>query len=162
MPDPATTSMLNTLVPVIVGGVIGLAGGLVGPPFLHHLQQKAEKKRKRAEKFEELVAAVYEHDHWMDTIRQIRVVELEGEMTVSPFAKIHAISDVYFPQFQRAVEDLATAARAYRMWMYEVAQHKPETKEELYAGHQKVVTPYMEKQNALLAELKRFAQREFQ
>jgi len=47
--------MFDVLLPVIVGGVIGIAGGLIGPPFLHHLQQKAEKKRKRAEKFEELV-----------------------------------------------------------------------------------------------------------
>jgi hypothetical protein len=44
---------------------------------------------------------------------------------VSSFAKIHAISDIYFPQFEKAVEVLATAALAYRMWMYEVAQHKP-------------------------------------
>jgi hypothetical protein len=43
------------LVSVIVGGMIGLAGGLVGPPFLHRLQVKAEKEKRRAQKFEELV-----------------------------------------------------------------------------------------------------------
>jgi hypothetical protein len=57
------TTMLNVLLPAIVGGLIAIAGGLVGPPFLHHLQQKAERKRKRAEKFEELIAALYEHHH---------------------------------------------------------------------------------------------------
>jgi hypothetical protein len=151
-----------TLVPVIVGGVIGFASGFFGPWFLERRKETAEKKRKRAEKFEELVAAVYEHDHWIDTLRRIHVLQFEGEITVSPFAKIQAISDVYFPQFEKAVEDLATAALAYRMWMYEVAQHKPETKEELYAGHKKIVEPYMQKQKALLAVLKTFARQEFQ
>jgi hypothetical protein len=95
-------------------------------------------------------------------MRGVQVLEFEGEITVSPFGKIQAISDVYFPQFGKAVEDLGTAALAYRMWMYEVAQHKPETKEELYAGHKKIVAPYMEKQNALLAALRTFARRGFQ
>ena len=148
--------------------IIGLVGVIVGAaisPVTNYLlaarKEATDKKRKRAEKFEELVAAVYEHDHWMDNIRRIRVLEFEGEFTVSPFAKIHAISDIYFPQFEKAVEDLATAALAYRMWMYEVAQHKPENKEELLSGHQKVVTPYMEKQRELLAELRTFARQEF-
>ena len=90
---------------------------------------------------EELVAAVYEHDHWMDTMRRIYVLKFEGEIKLSPFAKIHAISDIYFPQFEKAVEDLATAARAYRKWMYEVARHKPENNEELLSGHLVWVAP---------------------
>jgi hypothetical protein len=134
----------------------------VGPPFLHHLQRRAEKKKKRAEKFEELVAAVYEHDHWIDNLRRIYVINFEGEIRVSPFAKIHAIADIYFPQFEKAIVELGTAAKEYRMWMYEVAQNKPETKTELYAEHQKVVMPYMQKQDALLAELRTLARREFQ
>jgi hypothetical protein len=126
------------------------------------LQTADTKKRKRAEKFEELVAAVYEHDHWMDNLRRTYVVGFEGEIKVSPFAKMHAIADVYFPQFEKAIVELGTTAKEYRRWMYEVAQHKPETKTELFAGHQKVVTPYMQKQEVLLAELRAFARREFQ
>jgi hypothetical protein len=57
--------MFEVLIPVVVGGLIAIAGGLVGPPFLHHLQVKADKRKRRAEKFEELVVALHEHKHWL-------------------------------------------------------------------------------------------------
>jgi hypothetical protein len=131
------------LLSVIVGGLLGGGGTLVVSTYLHRLQTADTKKRKRANKFEELVAAVYEHDHWIDNLRRFYVVDFQGEIKVSPFAKIHAISDIYFPQFEKAIVE-------------------PATNTELFAGHQKVVTPYMQKQDALLAELRAFARREFQ
>jgi hypothetical protein len=158
MPDPS-------LAPTIVGGLIAIGGtivGIAGSTLIFLLQTRAEKKKRREEKFLDLVAAVYEHDHWLDTLRRTYVVELEGEIKVSPFAKIQAISDVYFPQFGKAVDELGAAAQEYRNWMYEVAQHMPETKAELFAGHKIAVAPYMAKQNALLAELKTFSRRNFQ
>jgi hypothetical protein len=45
-------------------------------------------------------------------MRGVQVLEFEGEITVSPFGKIQAISDVYFPQFGKAVEDLGTHSNA--------------------------------------------------
>jgi hypothetical protein len=42
-----------SLLPVIVGGLIGLAGGVVGPWFLQKGKDETEKKKHRAEKFEE-------------------------------------------------------------------------------------------------------------
>jgi hypothetical protein len=161
MPDASNVSLM----PIIVGGLLAIGGtviGAAGSTLVFLLQSRSEKKKRRAEKFEELVAAVYEHDHWIDNLRRIYVSEFEGEIKVSPFAKIQAISDIYFPQFESAVEELATAAREYRGWMYEVAKHKQENKEEVLAGHQKVVAPYMVKQNALLTELRIFARQEFQ
>jgi hypothetical protein len=154
-----------SLMPTIVGGLIAIGGivvGIAGSTLVFLLQTRAERKKRREEKFLDLVAAVYDHDHWLDTLRRIYVVEIEGEIKVSPFAKIQAISDVYFPQFEKAVDELGNAAREYRAWMYEVAQHKPETKAELNAGHKIAVAPYTAKQNALLAELRNFSRREFQ
>jgi hypothetical protein len=83
MPDPS-------LAPTIVGGLIAIGGtivGIAGSTLIFLLQTRAEKKKRREEKFLDLVAAVYEHDHWLDTLRRTYVVELEGEIKVSPFAK---------------------------------------------------------------------------
>jgi hypothetical protein len=140
----------------------GAAIGALGANLVSLFQQRAERRKRREDKFLDLVAAVYEHDHWLDSLRRIYVVELESEIKVSPFAKIQAISDVYFPQFEKAVDELGNAAREYRAWMYEVAQHKPETNAELNAGHKIAVAPYTAKQNALLAELRTFSRRNFQ
>jgi hypothetical protein len=153
-----------SLMPTIVGGLIAIGGtiiGVAGSTIVFLLQTRAERKKRREEKFLDLLAAVYEHDHWIDTLRRIYVVGIKGEITVSPFAKIQAISDVYFSQFEKAVDELGAAAQSYRMWMYEVAQHRP-PKERLYEEHQKVAASYMAKQNALLAQLKTFSRRKFQ
>jgi len=161
MSDVGTASTLLALLPVVVGGLIGIIAASVGPYLMQRAKDAADKKRKRAEKFEELVGAVYEYDHWIDTTRGIRVVGFEGAITVSPFAKIHAISDIYFPQFERAVEELRTAGHAYVMWMLEAAQNRPQkdTLDASLAEHETVVRPYMEKRNALLTELRSFARR---
>ena len=147
MPDPATTSMLNTLVPVIVGGVIGLAGGLVGPPFLHHLQQKAEKKRKRAEKFEELVAAVVEHYHWFAVMRFFYISGQGSQPTLSPLTKIDAIASTYFPEFEGLVRELSSASSEYEKWILSTGQKRinNEPGYEKLIGHDDVLTKYTEK-----------------
>ena len=46
---------METLLPVIVGGLIGLVGGFVGPWFLQKAKEGSEKKKHRAEMFEELL-----------------------------------------------------------------------------------------------------------
>ena len=46
---------METLLPVIVGGLIGLVGGFVGPWFLQKAKEGSEKKKHRAEKFGELL-----------------------------------------------------------------------------------------------------------
>src|ERR1700680_1778044 len=98
MSDTAmVTPLLNVLLPVIVGGAIGIVAGLIGPYFIQRAKDAAERKRKRAEKFEELVAAVVEHGHWLDALRNIRGLGVGSELgfateiTLSPMAKIHAI-----------------------------------------------------------------------
>lgn len=165
----ASTPLINVLLPllpVVVGGLIGIISGLVsgwlGPYFIQRAKDATDKKRRQAEKFEELVGAVYEYDHWIDTTRRIRVAGYEGEITVSPFAKIHAISDTYFPQFTRAVEELRTAGDAYGTWMLAAQAKRALDGVGLYPGHETVMEPYMEKLDALLTELRIFAQREFQ
>lgn len=164
MPDPATTSMLNTLVPVIVGGVIGLAGGLVGPPFLHHLQQKAEKKRKRAEKFEELVAAVVEHYHWFAVMRFFFISGQGSQPTLSPITKIEAIASLYFPEFKDLVRQLDSASNNYEIWILDTGQKRirNEPGYEKLIGHDDVLTKYTDARKAFLAELRKLGRQEFQ
>ena len=109
--------MLATLVPVIVGGVIALAGGWFGPWVLEGRKEKAEKKKRRAEKFEELVAAIYEFDHWLDNERTRGLGGSTSPPEVSPFAKIQAISAVHFPSFDPLIRELDNGAASYRVWI---------------------------------------------
>jgi hypothetical protein len=93
----------TSLWPVVVGGLLGVGGtlvGVIGTTFREAAQQRHEKAKRRADKFEELVAAVYEFDHWLDIMRHRDAFGAgEAPETVSPFAKVQSISAVYFPQF---------------------------------------------------------------
>lgn len=110
----------GSLWPVVAGGLLGVGGtvvGMIGTTIRDAAQQRHEKARRRADKFEELVAAVYEFDHWLDGIRLRDAIGIDnGEpQRVSPFAKVQAISSVYFPQFNDAVAELDAAATKYRL-----------------------------------------------
>jgi hypothetical protein len=48
----------------LLGTAIGGAIGLLGPWLLQRRREAEENRQRRAAKFEELVAAIYEFDHW--------------------------------------------------------------------------------------------------
>jgi DNA-binding helix-hairpin-helix protein with protein kinase domain len=73
-------------------------------------QERREARKRRADKFEELVAAVYEFDHWLDGIRNRDAFGHDNVAeTASPFAKVQSISSIYFPQFVEPIAELDQA-----------------------------------------------------
>jgi hypothetical protein len=82
----------TSLWPVVVGGLLGVGGtmvGMIGTTIRDVAQQRHEKAKRRSDKFEELVAAVYEHDHWLEGMRDRDAFGLgDAQKTVSPFAKV--------------------------------------------------------------------------
>lgn len=97
-------NMLDTLIPVIVGGVIGILGGLVGPPLSYWLSERSEKKKQKVEKFEELMDAIYAYEHWLDLVKNIRVFGHEDTHPPSPLSKVRAISSIYFSPVRSVLE----------------------------------------------------------
>jgi hypothetical protein len=139
------------------------AAGWLGPSLLEHRKEAAEKKKRRAEKFEELVAAIYEFDHWLDRQNDIIVHGEQGTIEVSPFAKIQAISAVYFPQFDDKIAELDRATLGYRVWMGAAGEKRlMGDTAGMRGGFNEAYLPYGKKRNALLTALKEFARSEFQ
>ena len=106
-----------SLWPVALGGLLGMGGtmvGVIGATIRDGAQQRNEKAKRRADKFEELVAAVYEFDHWLDTLRLRNAFGQDVPRTISPFAKVQSISAVYFSQFDELVSELEIAAKYIR------------------------------------------------
>ena len=79
------------MMPAIFGLVGTIVGGFLtgGMTFLVSRQQRiADAKKRRTDKLEELVAAVYEFDHWVDRNKQRYVVGEDIPETISPLAKV--------------------------------------------------------------------------
>jgi hypothetical protein len=164
MSDTGTAlSVWTGLLPVLVGGAIGILGGMIGPYFIQHAKDATDRKRKRAEKFEELVTALYEHRHWLDTLEDIRVFGADLRAAVSPFAKVQAISAVHFQNFAPALAELDALGRKYEAWMSKAAVKRLEHPTALpnTDGLIDVYGPYNEKFWVILADLRDFARREF-
>ena len=161
---PTLTTIVMVLAPVIVGGLIGLAGGFFGPRWLQKQKEAADKKKKRAEKFEELVGAVVEHTQWIGALR-FYAISGEGSLpTLSPITKIEAIATTYFPEFEGFVRQLNSASSEYEQWILSTGQKriKKEPGYENLIGHDDVLTKYSDKRAEFLIALKLFARREFQ
>ncbi len=100
----------TSLLPVIVGGLLTMGGGVigfVGSVIRDVVQTKHDNKKLRAAKFEELVSAVYEYDRWLDTKMAIQAHGQQGTLSFNPAAKIAAISAVYFPSVQDRIKQMS-------------------------------------------------------
>jgi hypothetical protein len=162
MADASSPGMLATLLPVLVGGALALAGSWLGPWLLERRKENAETRKRRAEKFEELVEAVFEFDRWIDHGRQHYVYGKDVPDAVSPFWKVHAISAAYFPQFDGAINELSLASGNYRLWMTKAGARRIGSESgKANDGFTDVYAPYAEKRDALLKALKEFAAEEF-
>lgn len=155
-------SSVQTLWPVIVGGVIGIAGGVIGPGLLYWLQSKDDKKKHLAQKFEEMVAAVYGHDHWLDAQRDHRLFKGAAPDRVAPLRKVQAISTVYFPAFEPSISRFEDAARSYELWMLATARKRlDDPQASLSEGHDEAYSSYGREREALLSDLEEYARRHF-
>jgi hypothetical protein len=123
----------TSLWPIVASGLLtglfalgGIGVGLVGTARRDAAQDRRDAKKRRADKFEELVAAVYEFDHWLTDIRDREAVGLhvDGPKMVSPFAKVEAISSVYFPQFIPLIDELDDASVQYLLWINDTRQKR--------------------------------------
>ena len=115
-----------SLWPVVVGGLLGVGGtlvGVIGTTIRDAAQQRHEKAKRRADKFEELVAAVYEFDHWLYSMQQRDAFGTDkAPQTASPFAKVQSISSVYFPQFDELIGELDRTSIEHLLWINDAKQ----------------------------------------
>jgi hypothetical protein len=157
--------------PILMSGLLsgafalgGIGVGLRETARWDAAQERRETRKRRAEKFEELVAAVYEFNYWVDSIRRQHAFgDDNGPEKVSPFAKVQSISAVYFPQFNKLIGELDRAADRYLGWIYQARQKRIASGSELLSdGFKEAYVPYGQKREALLNALKKFAWEEFQ
>jgi hypothetical protein len=130
---------------------------------MHRQQQRADNAKRRAEKFELLVGALYDHQHWINIARRVRVFGKSIEEPVSPFAKVEAITHIYFPEFKEQVKAIGKATQAYETWMLQAGLRRLQGEDvgEVVKDQNTVGEPYARALVAMFIEIEKFAQREF-
>jgi hypothetical protein len=156
----------GSLAPVIVGGLLAMGGGAVTGGItliVNAIQSSKDKEKRRAEKFEELVTAVYEFEAWLNDRENMMAWGEKVEIGVSPLAKLESISAVYFPTFMKKIEALALVSKNYQAWMAEAGFKRTsgKTAQEVNEGLIDVYNPYLVRRDELLEELKKYAVENF-
>ncbi|HEY9091959.1 hypothetical protein [Parasphingorhabdus sp.] len=153
---------MESLVPVIVGGIIGLAGGIVGPPLAHWLNEESSNRKKRAEKLEEMLSCIYAHDHWLSVVQSIRVFGAQDTQEPAPLPKAKAIAAIYFPQFISSLSELDAVGSHYELWMFKAAKKRLSGNiNGIGEGQIEARRPYRQKREEVLDNLRMFAASEF-
>jgi hypothetical protein len=117
----------SSLAGVIVGGLIALAAGVIGPLVIEwrrHAYEKQkqedekqkETRRKKEDKLEELSTALYSHEYWLIQV-QNRINQgdkaLDAIMTKlppPPLPKAQAIANIYFHELKGDLTALSAAS----------------------------------------------------
>jgi hypothetical protein len=158
----------TSLVPVIVGGLIAMGGVLISGGItlaVNFMQARNEQKKRRRDKFEELVTALFDYEHWANVARDMylygAVSEVVPTLPPSPFAKLHAISAVHFPEFEKKIQELQRAGFAYVAWIYAARKKKLDGDKEYIAGYKEAYEAFLKVVTSVRTELTSYAGREF-
>lgn len=150
----------SSLLPVLLGGGIGLIGaaiGVGGSLMANFLTSAAERKRRRGEKFEELVREVYRFDHWLTDVRDKHAYGSALLPGVTPLANIEAITTVHFPSLRSAVQAMATQAGIYQVWIMEAGGRRVANKlSEINDGQTEAYRPYRAAWKTLIDALRAY------
>lgn len=117
MNEAAETSVWTILLPVLVGGVLATIGGAVGPTLSYLFVARSTKIAKTEQRFEDLLSAIYEYDHWLDHRRNQVAYGQEMALAAPPISKAIAIAIIHFPKLLPSIKELDTASQTYTLWM---------------------------------------------
>lgn len=152
------TSTLVVLLPVVAGGALTLAG----ISWTHRLQTRADRQKRRSEKFEELVSAVYEQDHWLDSFRDSTAFGEKLTLQPPPLSKVAAIATVYFPAFHLKIRTYEIGCLEFQSWAVGAARKRIRGElDNIIDGHQEANAKYIAGRDDFLEFLRDYADKEF-
>jgi len=89
---------ISKQIPVLVGGILAIAGGVGSQIVMHVLTVRREASKVRKERLESLVKTVYAHAQWLDAKRDAMIFRKEDHDTPAPIDEARMLQALYFPQ----------------------------------------------------------------
>ena len=118
----AVVAELPKAVPVIVGGILAIAGGIAGQSLTHIVSVRRERKKLIREKAEALIAALYEHRDWVGRENSRLVFGSELPEMPSPLDKAYAIQELYFPELAGSLRNITASMKDIVPYFYKHAK----------------------------------------
>lgn len=112
------------LLPVIIGGILAIVGGAVGPAISHLLPHRSSLRADRTSRFEALLASMYAFDHWLDLTKNAIAFGAEADLGPPPISQTVSIASLYFPNLLDSVRAVEIASVSYKSWMSQAGQRR--------------------------------------
>ena len=103
MADANLPAQLANALPVIVGGVLAIAGGVAGQFVIHRLADSRDRMKMRRERIESLVKALYAHEQWVTDKKNKMIFRNEDHDEPAPLNEIRMLQALHFPELANEV-----------------------------------------------------------
>ena len=109
MGDVTITSQLANAIPILIGGLLAIAGGLGSQLAIHWLTKSRECAKLRRERIEELVKALYAHEQWIEDKQNKMIFRNEDHNDPAPMNDMRMIQALHFPELAKEVNAVQQA-----------------------------------------------------
>lgn len=114
----AVATELPKAIPVIVGGLLAIGGGIAGQILTHQFSARRERDKLIREKAELLISALYEHRDWLKRENNRLVFGTDLQEQPSPLDKAYALQELYFPELSGALRDITSTLEPITKFFY--------------------------------------------
>lgn len=131
--DPANTQTLTqaliTLVPVVAGGMIAIAGGVLSSILSYLLKTSSDRRELRRTKLEEIVTLTFEAEQWLEYQRDYFWWGKQKVNGISPLDKCRSMTNLYFPELRDSMSNFWMSAVKINKWILAGGQERSTTGE---------------------------------
>ena len=103
--NPTFYSEIAHAIPVLVGGLLAVLGGVATQILTHWLARRRERESFRRERIESLVKALFAQSQWIQDHRDA-MIHNKAHDTPQPLFEAQMIQNLYFPEFHADIGEL--------------------------------------------------------
>jgi len=119
MDEVSIYTELARAIPVVIGGLLAVGGGLIAQVATHRLTAKRERAKIRRERLESLVKALFAHYQWLDDKSTHILFRSGSHDTPSPLDDVRMIQALYFPELSDEVSAILKAELPMLSFIYQ-------------------------------------------
>ncbi|PTR08661.1 hypothetical protein C8K11_111107 [Novosphingobium sp. GV055] len=152
--------MWDHLIPVIIGGLIGVSGGLAGPPLTHYLQKKKDDRALYRTRLEEAILLLWRHRKSINDEVNAAIRLLPEPFPDEYGHQLYAICAIYFPEIGNELKNLIDRTADLYVWTFEVREVlKGNPNAEIDASFNAAYDPFDRAVNEVTMRFKQIAER---
>jgi hypothetical protein len=103
MADPSIYGEVAQAIPVVIGGLLAVGGGVIAQVITHWLSISRDERNLRRERLEQLVKALFAHQEWLDERRSVMIFRNEDHDKPNPMNEVQMIQALHFPELRTEI-----------------------------------------------------------